>query len=574
MSVSKVILINKSASVKKYGRAAWKKIEAALKKLTTADEKRDVISKVWAIDSKAQMNQVDGKPVTKNDSPSQVKRAIDAIFRSVQPHYLVILGAPDLIPHVKLRNPIGGHERDEAWVPSDLPYACDAGYGLDIERFIGPTRVLARLPDIMGQSDPKYLLKLLDVATHWKSGSRRAYSKSYFGVSANVWKGSSRKNISKLFGTTKKLQLVPPKDPPWSKSQLKPLMHFINCHGAATNSRFFGEANDDYPEALWSNQLIGNVTPGAVVAAECCYGAQLYAPTSFEPNIGIANRYLSESSYGFLGSTNVAWGSSSSVTLADKICQYFLKNVLDGASLGRAILQARQEFVEQEAPMGPHSLKTLAQFTLLGDPSIHPVKLSTSEKAAVVADTSDVDVEVMAHAMRGADLTDLFTKKGPKEKQVMSRSQRRLSLFRQGLSLARKIATAKKEPMQAIRKTLKDQFSKVCRNHGFQSAADFTTYVVDEAVDQIKAKTRKEIARASGGTRFLIAVEDRIDEGVGVATQAVHGILGDAINTLMARTNLVKGGTQNRPSKIIKRRMLVAIEKNGRIESYHEYHSR
>lgn len=574
MSASKIILINKSASEKKYGKANWKKIDAALGRLITADKKRGVDSIVYSIDSKSQMTKVGGKPVTKADSPSQVKRAIDAIFKALQPHYLMILGAPDLIPHVKLRNPIGGHEKDEAWVPSDLPYACDAGYSLSIERFIGPTRVLSRLPDVRGQSDPVYLVKLLDVAAQWKSSSRQAYAKSYFGVSAKVWKGSSRKNVSKLFGTTKKLQLVPPKDPPWSKSELKPLMHFINCHGASTNSRFYGEADGDFPEALWSNQLAGKVSPGAVIAAECCFGAQLYEPTSFEPNMGIANRYLGESSYGYLGSTNVAWGSSSHVTLADKVCQFFLQNVLNGASLGRAILQARQEFVSQSAPMGPHSLKTLAQFTLLGDPSIHPVKRSPSAIEAIVEDTANVGNEIMSHAMPDADLNELFQKKGVKEKAVVSRSQRRLSLFRQGLSLARKIATAKEAPVKVLRKALKDQFKAACREHGFRSIPGFTAYVVDEAVDHLKAKTKKDITKAAGGTRFLLAVEDSVEAGMDVASDAVLGFIGDAVDTLLASKNLIKGGTKRRPSKIIKRRMLVAVEKNGKIESYQEYHSR
>ena len=113
MSVSKVILINKSASVKKYGKTSWKKIETALNKLVGADKKRNVISVVFAVDSKSQMKKVGGKPVTKSSSARQVKYAIDAIFRSMQPHYLMILGAPDLIPHVKLRNPIARHQAGE-----------------------------------------------------------------------------------------------------------------------------------------------------------------------------------------------------------------------------------------------------------------------------------------------------------------------------------------------------------------------------------------------------------------------------------------------------------------------------
>jgi len=47
--------------------------------------------------------------------------------------------------------------------------------------------------------------------------------------------------------------------------------------------------------------------------------------------------------------------------------------VLAGASLGRAALEARQRFAALYTHLDPTDLKTLAQFYLLGDPSIHPV---------------------------------------------------------------------------------------------------------------------------------------------------------------------------------------------------------
>jgi hypothetical protein len=48
--------------------------------------------------------------------------------------------------------------------------------------------------------------------------------------------------------------------------------------------------------------------------------------------------------------------------------------VLEGASLGRAALMARQRFIQETSELDPVDLKTLAQFNLLGDPSVHPVK--------------------------------------------------------------------------------------------------------------------------------------------------------------------------------------------------------
>ena len=53
-----------------------------------------------------------------------------------------------------------------AW--GDLPYACDAPYSRDITKFIGPTRVIGRLPDMTGASEPSHLLACLQTAVTYR----------------------------------------------------------------------------------------------------------------------------------------------------------------------------------------------------------------------------------------------------------------------------------------------------------------------------------------------------------------------------------------------------------------------
>jgi hypothetical protein len=65
------------------------------------------------------------------------------------------------------------------------------------------------------------------------------------------------------------------------------------------------------------------------------------------------------------------------------LCQYFLRRVLAGASLGRAALEARQEFATAGPDLDPVDIKTMAQFSLFGDPSIHPVAVPTPHTAMV-----------------------------------------------------------------------------------------------------------------------------------------------------------------------------------------------
>ena len=54
-------------------------------------------------------------------------------------------------------------------------------------------------------------------------------------------------------------------------------------------------------------------------------------------------------------------------------CRYTLEGIITGSSTGRALLDARQRYIREIAAMGPEDLKTVAQFDLLGDPSVVPV---------------------------------------------------------------------------------------------------------------------------------------------------------------------------------------------------------
>src|SRR5438552_2848968 len=84
--------------------------------------------------------------------------------------------------------------------------------------------------------------------------------------------------------------------------------------------------------------------PGTVVAAECCFGAQLYAPSRTHDRRAVCYAYLDGGAYGYFGSSTIAYGPSTTNGKADLICRYFLEEVLRGSSLGRAALEARQKY--------------------------------------------------------------------------------------------------------------------------------------------------------------------------------------------------------------------------------------
>ena len=356
----------------KYG-AGLSTIQATLKQLIQADKGRGLETQLMAIDDTRTMTDVGGQPVSSAGDYKQNKTAIDKVYQARRPDYLMLLGATDVIPHQDLRNPLyGEHDPDQfAW--GDIPYACEAPYSNDPKNFIGPTRVLGRLPDVTAGSDPKYLAGLLSAAIGWSSLSRDDYISS-FGISAKVWKDSTALSLKNAFGTAANLKLSPPGGSAWPAAELGRHSHFINCHGALSTPHFFGQSGASFPKALNAALIAGKITSGTVIAAECCYGAELYDPAQAEhQQTGIANTYLESGAYGFLGSSTIAYGPPSGNANADLICQYFFESVLRGASLGRATLEARQEFAKSAPELDPADLKTMVQFNLLGDPSVQPV---------------------------------------------------------------------------------------------------------------------------------------------------------------------------------------------------------
>ncbi len=209
----------------------------------------------------------------------------------------------------------------------------------------------------------------------------------------------------KIFGAGSKPRLSPTEGPVWTKAALGPCWHFINCHGAPKDPQFYGQQGEDYPVSHHSPKLARKIAAGTVVAAECCYGAQIYNPGTKAGGIGVA--YLREGAIGYLGSTNIAYGPEDDNDCADLMCRYFLESARAGASLGRALLEARQQYITGAVPLDPSALKTAGQFLLLGDPSLHAVA-STKAKTRPSAKAGARSAATMAstHAVTRGVLTE------------------------------------------------------------------------------------------------------------------------------------------------------------------------
>jgi hypothetical protein len=394
----KLIVTNRKALHAKYGNSGFKKIEARLKKLIAADRKRGVDTVLVSMDIKRDVTPHSAPQIRVHGDPAQAKDCIDALFNAIRPDYLLILGAPDVVCQQPLDNPVIGDE--DLDVPSDLPYACDAGFSTEISDFVGPTRVVGRLPDIAGESDPTALLEAIDTAVGWQRRNRNAYN-TCCAISTESWKTSTRKSVKSIFGSARVRHISPPSGPPWSKRELRPRMHFVNCHGLDFDTAFYGDDGaGQEPLAIDQADYDTRLRDGTVFAAECCYGAMLYEAPLFGIPPGICNTVLWNGAYGFMGSTNVAYGPADSNGYADLVCRYFMSNVLNGASTGRALLEARQKYSRGEAPLDPVDLKTLAQFNLLSDPSVHPVRMAARAKRATAAGKSLATTSARRHKLK------------------------------------------------------------------------------------------------------------------------------------------------------------------------------
>ena len=420
----KVIVTNITALKSKYGVPGLGKIRAAVKALIAADKARGFRTRLIALDSASEMKKVNGAEVTDPTSARQYKVAIDAIYTALTPDYLMILGAIDVVPHQDLNNPVYGTDDPDKYAYGDVPYACEAPYSQQPEKFIGPTRVVGRLPDLTAGTDPAYLSGLLETAANWKSLPPEDYV-GCFAVSAAVWKGSTALTVQKLFGSTEDLALSPEQGPRWEATSLGLRSHFINCHGAPADSHFYGQQGQNFPIAHDAAWIAGKITEGTIVAVECCYGGELYDPNLLsDRQPGICNTYLAAKAYGYLGSSTIAYGPPDGNGAADLLCQYFLKRVLAGSSLGRATLEARQEFAQSGPDLDPVDLKTLAQFSLFGDPSIHPVAVPTPH----------------------ISIAGAMPKGMPATAAPIARSERRRQLLTKGLFIGATQSVARKAP--------------------------------------------------------------------------------------------------------------------------------
>lgn len=385
---------------RKYNPAALQQIDGAVKRWIEADDKRGIQTVHVAVDDPTDKNmkELGLTPVSGKATPEKIKQAIKHLWDKLEPDYLVLFGGDDVVPMFEVPNPTFGWPEDtEKTVPSDNPYATRLDFSRsDPRSYVVPDRPIGRIPDMVSapndtarNSDPAWLLDYLETATNWKPQDENFYKLRY-AICTGEAKDAATEFMQKAFAKRSLTFICPPisDNSTPARNRLSARLHVIKCHGNRRDATFWGYESADeenqkgtWKPALTSATLKARLKPSTVVAAMCCFGAQIFSP--FDPKAKppgawpVASTYLRKGALGFVGSTRMAWVGRSDMGPADWIVQSYLKNILAGASLGGAFLACKQDYHShytlEDHVYTKDEQKTLVEYILLGDPSIHPV---------------------------------------------------------------------------------------------------------------------------------------------------------------------------------------------------------
>jgi hypothetical protein len=433
----------------KYDAQALDKVRKAIEAWTAADKARGFQTIHVELDDPVAMRSLGVSALTGRATPGKVKRKLDALVARHSPDYVVLIGSADVIPMFVVPNP-SAHGDDEPTVSTDNPYACSKRFYVGrLSSYLVPDRVLGRIPDLPGSSDPSWLTKYLTAVAAYKPLPASRYAGN-LSICVKPWKNAGKRCMQHIGRDPRELMISPPTRAGSAKLKARHAkrLHMIKCHGGGLDSHFYGQRGQNYPDALTSKSLVGRTRRATVVGAMCCFGADVYDPAdpaALQPGEpSIPSVYLKQGAHGFLGATSTAWVGDEAMMDADWIVSGFLKGVLGGSSMGRATLESKQDFMhwiqKQGYEPGTDQEKTLLQFVLLGDPAIHPVRraapISAGLPAGLPAITQPAGSASMARRQRRvarhqigemirsalAERSDVRGRRVPKGVQAMARA--------------------------------------------------------------------------------------------------------------------------------------------------------
>lgn len=270
--------------------------------------------------------------------------------------YLFILGSNTVIPSIVWSNYASDCEHDPD-ISSDFPYSTldiqnpFEGQFYDFDEYLR----VGRLPNVDFEN---YFSNL-------KSACGKINQIKTFGLSAEVWTEETKDIYSEIKAGPNvydspdvNLQNVISVIPDETNLML------FNLHGSSQTRFWYGQRLQEYPEAIEPSSF-NNISNPYFLAVEACYGAA-YEGRAESDSVLLTS--LSGKCISFLGSSRIAFGKPYPAgSCADVICGEYLKNLKSNLSAGDSLSKAQAELLQDEC--SPNEIKTLAEFSLYGDPS-------------------------------------------------------------------------------------------------------------------------------------------------------------------------------------------------------------
>ena len=219
-----------------------------------------------------------------------------------------------------------------------------------------------RLPSFSGETLSEFV-KYFETASTYTSAPKT----EPFGLSALVWQAASNAQYKEISKETTKTS------PDITLETVKQVIPenanilYFNLHGRDKAKYWYGQKDCNYPEAF-SPEAIAHVKGPYFLGVEACYGARY--TQGLTANDSIVLTAMQNGCLALLGSSKIAYGPCVPPgTCADIIVGTFLKRSQEGLSAGDAYCAALSTLMSGECP-NDTTIKTLAEFSLYGDPSI------------------------------------------------------------------------------------------------------------------------------------------------------------------------------------------------------------
>jgi hypothetical protein len=298
------------------------------------------------------------------DSVIKVLREVVAIAR---PKYLFILGNEKIIDVARWEN---NTEDGDPIVESDLCYSTlDVESPWDGQRYdFDKTIRVGRLPTYEGEDFDSFK-SYFETAT---ANIGRLDRIVPYGLSALVWEEESNYEFKKIAPRKVDVSPIVAHSTVSTRMGFESNLLFFNLHGSNRAKYWYGQDGGNYPTAF-SPEALSDMDRPYFLGVEACYGARYLG--GLKPGESILFTAMENKCLAFLGSSRIAFGTSTpNGSCADFVIGSYVENIKKGESAGDSHIAGLKRLTEDWDSMDDADIKTMAEFSLYGDPSARAVK--------------------------------------------------------------------------------------------------------------------------------------------------------------------------------------------------------